>query len=331
MSDEDALLAAIIAHPDEDTPRLMYADWLEEHDWPDRAEFIRTQIERARLPRDDPRRQPLLWREAELLVEAQETWLRPYLLLTGGYQGLFIRRGIVEVLQTSADPVAAHLAVLPELTALLELRLDYQLVGADADREGFAVPAPATGTQGWFGRMRRAVTWLVTGPAEQPPPDAPDPLLDPLCQICLAGRAPGLRIRVILARDYAPPDETYYPPPEEAYWGIELLPRSPVAMEPLLLRGEWTVLACADGAPDEWLAVRLLVRSLGELPRRDREALFRQQIGIRAIGARPESVAWCPQMRLGPGPHWLRLKGGRLVDQHSGSDSPPWWIEGLSW
>jgi uncharacterized protein (TIGR02996 family) len=41
MTDEAALLAAITAHPDEDTPRLMYADWLEEHDQPDRAEFIR--------------------------------------------------------------------------------------------------------------------------------------------------------------------------------------------------------------------------------------------------------------------------------------------------
>lgn len=43
MTDEDALLAAIAAHPDEDTPRLMFADWLDEHDRPLRAEFIRLQ------------------------------------------------------------------------------------------------------------------------------------------------------------------------------------------------------------------------------------------------------------------------------------------------
>ena len=43
MSDEDALLAAIEAHPDEDTPRLAYADWCDEHDQPARAEFIRLQ------------------------------------------------------------------------------------------------------------------------------------------------------------------------------------------------------------------------------------------------------------------------------------------------
>ncbi|MBY0455899.1 MAG: TIGR02996 domain-containing protein [Gemmataceae bacterium] len=43
MSDEDALLAAIRAHPDEDTPRLIYADWLDEHGDSARAEFIRLQ------------------------------------------------------------------------------------------------------------------------------------------------------------------------------------------------------------------------------------------------------------------------------------------------
>jgi uncharacterized protein (TIGR02996 family) len=57
MSDEDALLTAIAAHPEEDTPRLIYADWLDEH--ADvladptaarmRAEFIRVQCAVAQL------------------------------------------------------------------------------------------------------------------------------------------------------------------------------------------------------------------------------------------------------------------------------------------
>lgn len=34
MTDGDALLAAVIAHPDEDTPRLVYADWLDENAGP---------------------------------------------------------------------------------------------------------------------------------------------------------------------------------------------------------------------------------------------------------------------------------------------------------
>jgi len=45
---EQALLAAIAAHPDEDDPRLRYSDWLEENAAPDRAEFIRIQIALAR-------------------------------------------------------------------------------------------------------------------------------------------------------------------------------------------------------------------------------------------------------------------------------------------
>jgi uncharacterized protein (TIGR02996 family) len=44
MSDEAALLDVIRAQPDEDTPRLMYADWLQEHGQPERAEFIRLQV-----------------------------------------------------------------------------------------------------------------------------------------------------------------------------------------------------------------------------------------------------------------------------------------------
>jgi uncharacterized protein (TIGR02996 family) len=55
MSDEAAILSAIIAHPDEDTPRLVYADWLTEHGDPDRAEFIRVQCLLASISPGDPR------------------------------------------------------------------------------------------------------------------------------------------------------------------------------------------------------------------------------------------------------------------------------------
>jgi uncharacterized protein (TIGR02996 family) len=44
MSDGDALHAAILSHPEEDTPRLALADWLDENDDPDQAAFIRVQI-----------------------------------------------------------------------------------------------------------------------------------------------------------------------------------------------------------------------------------------------------------------------------------------------
>ena len=48
-ADGDALLATIAAHPADDVARLVYADWLDEHDLPIRAEFIRLQVEIAKL------------------------------------------------------------------------------------------------------------------------------------------------------------------------------------------------------------------------------------------------------------------------------------------
>jgi uncharacterized protein (TIGR02996 family) len=53
MSDEDALLCAIYANPDDDTPRLVYADWLDEHGDAERAELIRLQVRGARSREPD--------------------------------------------------------------------------------------------------------------------------------------------------------------------------------------------------------------------------------------------------------------------------------------
>ena len=49
MTHDDAFLQAILESPDDDTPRLAYADWLDEHGDPDRAEFLRVQGLLARL------------------------------------------------------------------------------------------------------------------------------------------------------------------------------------------------------------------------------------------------------------------------------------------
>ena len=49
MTDRDAFLCAIREAPDDDAPRLVYADWLDECKEPARAELIRVQCELARL------------------------------------------------------------------------------------------------------------------------------------------------------------------------------------------------------------------------------------------------------------------------------------------
>src|SRR5687768_3217999 len=48
MGDEPALLQAIREAPDDDAPRLVYADWLDEHGRPERAEFVRVCVELIR-------------------------------------------------------------------------------------------------------------------------------------------------------------------------------------------------------------------------------------------------------------------------------------------
>ena len=45
----EAFLADICEHPEDDTPRLVFADWLDDHGDQARAEFIRLQVELARL------------------------------------------------------------------------------------------------------------------------------------------------------------------------------------------------------------------------------------------------------------------------------------------
>ena len=75
MSDEAAFLRAICEHPDEDTPRLVFADWLDEQGddanaaW---AELIRVQVPLARGPGAE--REKLVARERELLPTVVNTW-----------------------------------------------------------------------------------------------------------------------------------------------------------------------------------------------------------------------------------------------------------------
>ncbi len=47
--EEAALLAAVLAHPDDDLPRLALADWWEENGQSERAEFVRVQCRIAEL------------------------------------------------------------------------------------------------------------------------------------------------------------------------------------------------------------------------------------------------------------------------------------------
>jgi uncharacterized protein (TIGR02996 family) len=75
MSSIAAFLHSIHDEPDDDVPRLIFADWLEDHGDSDRAEFIRVQCELARWVPDLIRRTQLQEREHFLLARHADTWL----------------------------------------------------------------------------------------------------------------------------------------------------------------------------------------------------------------------------------------------------------------
>jgi uncharacterized protein (TIGR02996 family) len=76
---EPAFLEDILDHPDDDTPRLVYADWLDdrgERDDEARAEFIRVQCRQARPARENEALRPWLrLRNVQLLRQFESRWL----------------------------------------------------------------------------------------------------------------------------------------------------------------------------------------------------------------------------------------------------------------
>jgi uncharacterized protein (TIGR02996 family) len=97
-------LEAILESPDDDLPRLVYADWLDEHDESNRASFIRTQIERSRLPFDDPRQSELHQREKALLDAHAAAWREPF----GENHRCTFVRGFVESISVELDELLEH-------------------------------------------------------------------------------------------------------------------------------------------------------------------------------------------------------------------------------
>lgn len=75
--EQAALLRAIVAHPDDDTPRLVYADWLEEHGDSEQAGFIRDSIKLAGMKKRAKGRTALRERLEELVAARCGNWYGP--------------------------------------------------------------------------------------------------------------------------------------------------------------------------------------------------------------------------------------------------------------
>src|SRR5437868_12607954 len=94
MNQADAFLEAIVAQPDDDTPRLVYADWLEERGDP-RGEFIQVQCRLARMGEGEPGFSRYQERERELLDQHRLDWLGE--LRSVARQSTFLRGFLDEV------------------------------------------------------------------------------------------------------------------------------------------------------------------------------------------------------------------------------------------
>jgi uncharacterized protein (TIGR02996 family) len=116
MNMEKAFLQAILDSPDDDAPRLVLADWLEEQGYPQRAEFIRVQCRLAALDADDPDRMALRERQLELLEAHREEWAFGLKPLAGKARPLF-QRGLLHTVRV--EP--ANDEDLPHLIGVLGL------------------------------------------------------------------------------------------------------------------------------------------------------------------------------------------------------------------
>jgi uncharacterized protein (TIGR02996 family) len=94
-----AFLRAIVESPEEEGPRLVFADWLDEHGDHDRAEFIRVECEQERVEPYGPRWRQLTARQRDLLKAHKAEWTRP---LRGLAAHTRFRRGFIEEITVHA-------------------------------------------------------------------------------------------------------------------------------------------------------------------------------------------------------------------------------------
>jgi uncharacterized protein (TIGR02996 family) len=183
LTDGRELLAAVLADPDADEPRAVYADWLDERGDP-RGEFIHLQRERLGLHIDLPRRIEIEDRETELLEAHKDEWLEG---LGHDDESFQLRRGFVEV--ASLSIAHANGGRPDEIRALAPLR----------HVDLFITPGEKPEAERWSWVRRVPTLELV---ADDEP--APQPILDDLARAGHLGGLRGLLTRGVLVRALPP-------------------------------------------------------------------------------------------------------------------------------
>ncbi|MBL8794221.1 MAG: TIGR02996 domain-containing protein [Planctomycetia bacterium] len=112
-------MPAILADPDDDVPRLIYADWLEDRGDPYGA-FIRVQCELADRNTPFLRREELEQQERALLAAHGAAWAAP---LHGWVNHWKYRRGFPDELLLTAKAFVAHAHTVAQVAPASSLRL----------------------------------------------------------------------------------------------------------------------------------------------------------------------------------------------------------------
>jgi uncharacterized protein (TIGR02996 family) len=125
MSLDEVFWQDILDHPNDDVPRLVYADWLEEQANPEaaaRGGFMHAQCLLARLPAEDPNRAALEKRARALLAEHEQAWSLPLLRRCQVDRWCF-HRGAVEEVEMREPPFLEHAEELFRQLPLRRLHL----------------------------------------------------------------------------------------------------------------------------------------------------------------------------------------------------------------
>jgi uncharacterized protein (TIGR02996 family) len=158
MDDQLALLAAVLEFPEQDAPRLIYADWLDEHGDAPRAEFIRVSVELAWRPYSERRTahyRDLLVRFRALVAAHRAAWVAPF---TTEPTRVLFRRGFIEV----ARLMPAEVLRIEDAALALEPLFELEVFGPPPWTGG----APPDGDAAvrrlaaWPGRGRFRKVWL---------------------------------------------------------------------------------------------------------------------------------------------------------------------------
>ena len=117
---DNAFLSDILANPSDETLRLVFADWLEDHGDIDRAEFIRVECQREKVPDFYPEWDRLDLRAKELFHANNERWFGPLEILVDEFE---TKRGFVESITLKASLFVKNAKAILALAPVRELFL----------------------------------------------------------------------------------------------------------------------------------------------------------------------------------------------------------------